>query len=347
MIIKKDRIPITHIIFIGIFPSSIKKIIYKLKGYFIGKKVKIGFGSVIIGDKVNIGEGTKIGFLSVIRAKNIDIGRFVFIGSLTFMDAEQIVIGEDTRIREQVYVGGIQNPDSLLKIGKRCLIMQMTYINPTKTVILGDDSAIGGHSLLFTHSSWLSQLEGYPVKFGPIKIGKKVWLPFRTFITSDVEIGDEVIVAPSCVITRNIPSKSMAYGDPLKILPNIYAKPVSDERKINIINEVFRNFLDYLKYHGFNIEDVEQDSYRLIQVKGRKKIHKIVVSDKLEFKSESIKLINTLLLIDSEFDEKEKILKKCEMVLSLKNMKRYGSSDIGEELIRYFSRYGIRFSRLD
>jgi len=34
-------------------------------------------------------------------------------------------------------------------------IFANTQINPTEPIIIGDDTGIGGHCLLFTHGSWL------------------------------------------------------------------------------------------------------------------------------------------------------------------------------------------------
>ena len=192
MLIKKKKIPVLQIALIGMFPSFIKRIIYKLKGYKIGKNVSFGIGSVIIGKEVEIKDNTKIGFITVIRARSIKIGRFVQIGSMTMIDTERIEIDEDTRINEQVIIGGIKTPESFIKIGKRVIIMEYSYINPTKPIIIGDDTGIGGHCLLFTHGSWLSQLDGFPVTFAPITLGKNVWLPWRVFIMPGVEIGDKV-----------------------------------------------------------------------------------------------------------------------------------------------------------
>ena len=171
MLIKKVKIPINQMVAIGFLPSVLKKCVYRLKGYKIGKNVSIGIGSVIIGKDVKIGNHSKIGFGTVVRARNINIGRFVTIGSMTMIDTEKIDIGDDTRINEQVIIGGLKNPDSYIQIGKRVIIMEMSFLNPTKPIIIGDDTGIGGHCLLFTHSSWLSQLEGYPVTFEPITLG--------------------------------------------------------------------------------------------------------------------------------------------------------------------------------
>jgi len=171
MIIEKSRIPVKEILIFGFLPGFLKKIAYRLRGYRIGKNVNLGFGAVICGDNVTIGEHTSIGFFSIIRGQEINIDSFVNIGSVTFIDTPRIIIGSGTRINEQVFIGGLQDPDSSITIGKNCQIMQMSFINPAKSITIGDDSGIGGHSLIFGHASWLSQFDGYPVEFKPIVIG--------------------------------------------------------------------------------------------------------------------------------------------------------------------------------
>ena len=80
---------------------------------------------------------------------------------MTIIDTERISIDDDSKINELVMIGGLNSPDSTLEIGKRVIIMEYSFINPTKPIKIGDDSGIGGHCLLFTHGSWSSQLEGF------------------------------------------------------------------------------------------------------------------------------------------------------------------------------------------
>ncbi|MBK8274347.1 MAG: hypothetical protein IPK92_00555 [Nitrospira sp.] len=174
MLTEKPRIPIRDILLFGLWPSFIKKWLYRLHGYRIGKHVSIGLGSVICGDQVSIGEHTSIGFLTVIRGKDIAIGAHVQIGSTTFLDTPYLQIGEGSKINEQVFVGGLQFPDSRFVLGRNCQIMQMSFINPARSIVVGDDSGIGGHCLIFGHNSFLSAFEGYGVDFEPIEIGHSV-----------------------------------------------------------------------------------------------------------------------------------------------------------------------------
>ena len=163
MLFTKPRFPVRQMVLMGWLPSFLKKAVYRAKGYKIGKKVSIGFGSVIVGDDVSIGDRSSIGFLSFVRGKRIRIGERVQIGAATFIDTPHFEIGDGSKINEQVFVGGLQFPDSRLVIGRNCQIMQMSFINPTRSITIGDDSGIGGDCLMFGHVSWLRQETEYPL----------------------------------------------------------------------------------------------------------------------------------------------------------------------------------------
>ena len=344
MLIKKTRIPFSHVLTIGLLPSFLKKIVYRMKGYRIGGGVKLGFGCVVIGDDVEIGKGTSIGFATVIRGKKIKIDRHVTIGSLSFIDTERIELGDDCRIREQVYVGGLSEPGSMLKLGKRCCIMQMSNLNPAKPIILDDDSGIGGHCLLFTHASWLSQLDGFPVKFAPITIGKNVWIPWRVFITAGVTIGDNVLIGPNTVISQDIPSNSLAAGTPLKITSHVF-KPVNESSRKKILNEIFDNFVAHLNYHQFKSERKNFDE-------GVEFVFDDVAPHQLIYLTNHKEVLSSckdsVLVLDYDHGATTDFLKeKFPMVISLTKKERVGTSETGEEFVRYLSRHGIRFNRID
>ena len=161
--IKKQRIPILTMLTIGLLPSFLKVWYYRMRGSSIAPGVSIGPLSVLIAEHLEVGERTSIGFATILRGKEIKIRRHVQIGSMTFFDVERIFIDDDAKINEQVFAGGPMLPESFLQIGKNTIVMQYTFLNPTKPLIIGDGTGIGGHCLLFTHGSWQSQLDGYPV----------------------------------------------------------------------------------------------------------------------------------------------------------------------------------------
>jgi acetyltransferase-like isoleucine patch superfamily enzyme len=342
-LLRKQKIPVFQMIFIGFLPSIIKKSYYRIKGYSIGKNVSIGFGSVIIGKEVQINDGVKIGLLSVIRGRIISIDRFVKIGMMTMIDTEKIKIGEDTRINENVIIGGMKTPESEIDIGKRVIIMEYSFINPTKPIKLGDDTGIGGHCLLFTHGSWLSELEGYPVTFASITIGKKVWLPWRVFILPGVNIGDNVVIGANSLITKNFPSNVLIAGSPAKILKENYPAPISDKERSEKIDKIFNEFISFIKYNEYDveIERKNQSESLVLIVREKKKRHVLVYQN-----DNSVSIPNKAdILILNTNDNPNNIT--ALMTLNLKNNTRIGTSKLGEEFTIFISRYGVRFDRLD
>ena len=347
MIIKKTKIPVKQIVTFGLLPSPIKKLFYRMKGYKIGKSVSFGLGSVIIGEDVVIENNTSVGFLTVVRAKKIKIGRYVRIGSLTMIDTEKIEIDDDARINEQVIIGGIKNPDSYIKIGKRVIIMEMSFINPTKPIIIGDDAGIGGHCLLFTHGSWLSQIDGYPVIFAPITIGKRVWLPWRVFIMPGVNIGDNVVIGANSLVSKSLPSNCMAAGSPARVIKENYPPDLSTGQRQAILDQIFEDFIGYLEYHHCGVTKENIDKGLILRIAKQNKNH-VIYYLKDSVNMETVKDDNALIILDYPEASMAKYYdNNSRMVVDLHQKKRIGHSDIGEECISYISRYGIRFDRCD
>ncbi|MFC1555366.1 DapH/DapD/GlmU-related protein, partial [candidate division KSB1 bacterium] len=256
MLIKRTRIPITDILIYGFLPNFLKKLVYRLKGYKIGKKVNFSLGSVVIGKNVEIGDKTGIGFLTVLRGRDIKIGKRVSIGTITFIDTPYIEIGDGTVITEQVFVGGLESKESKLIIGKNATIMQMSYVNTVRPVYIGDDTGIGGHCLIFSHGVWLNKFEGYPVDFAPVEIGNSVWLPWRVFVMPGVKIGDGSVIGANSLVTKNIPAKSLAVGAPAKVIlsePN-FPRTLSHEDKKTLLKEAMEDMGEHFKFYDIKCE---------------------------------------------------------------------------------------------
>src|SRR6266481_4003243 len=158
-LLPKTRIPWRHLVLFGWLPSPLKVLAYRLLlGYRIGRGVRISFGGVVIGKQVELADHVQIGFMAVVQGETIRIGRHSRVGTFSYLSCNVIDIGEDAKIREQVYVGGPQLPESKFVLGSRTIILQLTNINPTKPVVIGDDTGIGGHCLIFTHGAWANAL---------------------------------------------------------------------------------------------------------------------------------------------------------------------------------------------
>src|SRR4051812_6220950 len=255
-LIPKDRIPLKHLLLFGWLPSPLKRLAYRwFLGYRIGKGVKFSFGGVVVGKSVDLGDHVEIGLLAVVQGRNITIGRHSSVGTMSYVSCETIVIGEDAKIREQVYVGGPQLPESRFELGNRTIVLQLAFINPTKPVVIGDDTGIGGHCLIFTHGVWLNALDGYPVTYEPVTLGKSVWLPWRVFLMPGTTIGDGSVIGANSLVSGTIPPYSLAVGSPAKVIRSApdFPRTLSDDERRAKVNEMLSEFDRFIEYNGVHI----------------------------------------------------------------------------------------------
>lgn len=356
MLVPKPRFPIKQMVLMGWLPGFLKKAIYRMKGYRIGKKVSIRFGSVIVGDDVSIGEHTSISFFSFIRGRQIRIGDHVQIGATTFIDTPLIEIGDGSKINEQVFIGGLQFPDSKFSLGRNCQIMQMSFINPTRSITIGDDSGIGGDCLLFGHSSWLSQLEGYPVNFEPIEIGKSVSLSWRVFVLPGTKIGDGAVIGANSVVSRTIPPKCLAIGYPARVISKFpdFPKDLSREEKAGLFRNMVREMILFFQGIGLRCEASGPD-YTIFRAKERGRKGKKGWRLRVVIESPAEKPVDPASADTDVFVSFDKI--------SVEDRKRFDAlhvtwfdvenketsrvtNDLGEEVALFLKRYGIRFFRI-
>ena len=255
--IPKKRIPIRHLLLFGWMPSAVKVWMYRhVLGYRIGRGVRLELGSAVVGENVTLGDHVEIGLLAVVMGRTIEIGRHSTVGTMSYVACERITMGEDARIREQVYVGGPQLPESSFTLGSRTIVLQMAYINPTKPVVIGDDTGIGGHCLIFTHGAWLNALDGYPVNYEPVTLGKSVWLPWRVFVMPGTTIGDGSVIGANSLVQGTIPPCSLAVGSPAKVIRSApdFPRRLGAEDRARMVEGMMAEFDRYATYERTRIE---------------------------------------------------------------------------------------------
>jgi acetyltransferase-like isoleucine patch superfamily enzyme len=351
MLLEKPRVPFFDILLYGLWPGFIKILLYRLKGYRIGKGVSMGFGSVICAEQAEVGDYTSIGFLTIIRGKEVRLGPYVQIGSTTFLDTPHIDIGEGTKINEQVFVGGLQYADSRFVVGRNCQIMQMSFINPAPSVVIGDDSGVGGHCLIFGHSSFQNAFEGYDVDFAPIEIGRSVGLAWRVFVLPGTKIGDGTQVGAGSVVSGTLPPRCLAVGFPAKIVGRapVFPKKLSDEEKVKMFQGVTAEMIQYFVGSGLACkqdgERYEVQRPRARWFWSRKSWNMLVTNgDVQRIGNEKLDLVLSLWEIPG--DVRELLASKHIMWIDVTKKERSRiSNDLGEEVLGFLKRYGVRTLR--
>ena len=113
--------------------------------------------------------------------------------------------------------------DGKLEIGARTFMNYGCSIEATKLVRIGPNCKIGMEVLMMDND--FHQVD--PVERGirppsaPIILEENVWLGARVIVLSGVTIGANSVVAAGSVVTRDIPPRSVAAGQPARVIRSI------------------------------------------------------------------------------------------------------------------------------
>ncbi|MBI4500849.1 MAG: hypothetical protein HY700_06775 [Gemmatimonadetes bacterium] len=344
-LLPKSRMPWGHLAVFGWLPSPLKVLAYRLLlGYRIGKRVRIGFGGVVVGRSVELGDDVEIGLLAVVQGRTIRIGRHSSIGLMSYVSCEAIEIGEDAKIREQVWIGGPQLPESRFTLGSRTIILQLTSINPTKPVAIGDDTGIGGHCLIFTHGVWANALDGYPVTYQPVTLGKSVWLPWRVFVMPGSSIGDGTVIGANSLVSGQIPANSLAVGSPAKVIRSApdFPRALSQEDRATLVRDIIAEFDRYVSYHDATV--AVDGAWRRYRYGGRDyRLYWRTASGAAPTVTSGDTVLTEAAL--SEADRSNYRARRVYWLDLGGRSRSLEGSPLTEELAQFLGRYGIRLAR--
>ena len=100
----------------------------------------------------------------------------------------------------------------------------LVILDPAK-VIFGDNVFIGPNCGFYTAGHPVdASIRNSGLEFAkPIKVGISVWFGGNVCVMPGVEIGDNVVIGAGSVVTKSIPSNSVAVGNPCKVIKKLDA----------------------------------------------------------------------------------------------------------------------------
>lgn len=139
-------------------------------------------------EAAHIGENCALrGAIRLERAGRLELGQFVYVGDDTVISAaSEVCIGDFTLLAHnvQIFDNDTHPTDAA---GRRAHFM----------------------SLLGTPPAVEIRIESLPVR-----IGSGCWIGMNSLVMKGVEIGDETIVAAGSVVTKSLPARVLAAGNP-------------------------------------------------------------------------------------------------------------------------------------
>lgn len=107
--------------------------------------------------------------------------------------------------------------------GHRVFINYNCTFQPAGGVEIGDDVFVGSDVRFYTTNHPIDPEERVKgtASTRPIKIGSKVWIGGGTVILPGVEIGEGCTIGAGSVVTRSLPPRSVAVGNPCRVIRQV------------------------------------------------------------------------------------------------------------------------------
>ena len=218
----KQKIKLLSLALLAIFPSWLKRPLYRLFfGYKIGKRVKIGF-SLIDAQNCTIDDDVSIGHLNVfIGIKKLSIGEHTRIGHLNIIrGGDEVRLGRYTEIIRLNEINSIPDPvivtpaEPVFILGDGSVITTSHKIDFTDRVEFGKRVILGGrNSSLWTHNRQSTK---------PIIIGDYSYIGSEIRIAPGGEIPPKCIVGIGSVITKKFETEyQLIAGVPAKAIKEL------------------------------------------------------------------------------------------------------------------------------
>lgn len=133
---------------------------------------------------------------------NVKIGEHVKIWHFTY-------VGDGSEIGDGTKIGSLVHIDYNVKIGRNCKIEGMAYIPPL-TVI--EDDVFVGPGVIFTNDPYpmSPKMVGVHVERGAVVCAGAV-------LKAGVRVGAKSVVGMGAVVTRDVPSETVVFGNPARV----------------------------------------------------------------------------------------------------------------------------------
>ena len=119
------------------------------------------------------------------------------------------------------------------------------YIQANNGIVFGSNIELGPGVSIISSNHKGDNLREH-AKGKPISIGNNVWIGANSTVLPEVSIGNNVIIGANSLVNKDIPSNSVAVGNPCKVIKQ--KEPYTENLSVIIFNKKLpKNFDDFLK----------------------------------------------------------------------------------------------------
>ncbi len=164
----------------------------------------------------------------ILFPSQLSVGRNVVVGDYVFMNCyglRGVTLGSNVRLREFGWVqvtSHLSNPGDGLDIGDDTYIGPHCVLGSGAGISIGNDVMFGAYVQLLAENHAFSDpdvaVSFQGVTRQGIKIGDGCWLGNGVIVLDGVHIEEHSVIGAGSVVTRDVPARSVAVGNPARII---------------------------------------------------------------------------------------------------------------------------------
>ena len=247
----------------GQLRSEFKIWLYQKHGAVIGENVRIGLGTTIQAEFVEVGDDTVLEEGIDVRCRRFSIGQLGLVGSNCRFFCRDFVAGDVVTLQWNVAVvdgeGGIHD----CHIGDLTFIAYDCYVNTFRDVTLGENVCLSPGARIYTHRKWLDATDGFPYAYAAVEISDRCWLGPASLVLPGVRLSEEVTVMANSVVANNVASGALVGGIPASVILAHQKKDLGDEGRARVVVEMLSDGMDDLGSQGWSMSAAEAENVRV------------------------------------------------------------------------------------
>jgi acetyltransferase-like isoleucine patch superfamily enzyme len=175
-------------------------------------------------------------WLAEARWRGLELGERIILNGRPYLHRNpnsRIVVGEEVCLNSSLRSNpiGCSRPVSLrtMQAGAEIILgrgvgLSGTSVCAAKRVEIGEGTFVGADTMIFDNDfhapvgdwNWGNYAPDNP---RPVIIGRGVFIGARAIVLKGVTIGDRAIVGAGAVVTKDVPARQIAAGNPARIIP--------------------------------------------------------------------------------------------------------------------------------
>ena len=146
-------------------------------------------------------------------AAQLDVsGPCVIHGGGRFVIGKKVSLRATARLPIELYCA----PGATITLADNVFLNQGVHIACMREVSIGENCLIADQALIMDTD--FHSVGDQPVQLGPVRIERRAWVGARAIILKGVTIGEAAIVGAGAVVTRTIPARAVAVGNPARVI---------------------------------------------------------------------------------------------------------------------------------